>query len=398
MSLANGRTYLAIPGPSVVPDAVLRAMHRASPNIYAGELPDMMPDLLRDLKRVARTDGHAAIYISNGHGAWEAALANTVAVGEKVLVLATGFFAKAWSWIAEARGIDVDLLDFGNGGSFDLARVEAALKADSAHAYKAVLAVHVDTSSSNRNEFLPLRQILDDLNHPALLMADCIASMACDRFEMDAWGVDVTVTGSQKGLMCPPGLGFVFFNDKAAQRRKELTRVSTYWDWTQRAAPEAFYQYFSGTAPTHHIYGLRTALDMIHDEGMEAIWARHATLARAIWAAVEHWGQDGPLQLNIADPALRSHAVTAMAIGKPLGAKLRQWCAEEAGVTLGIGLGMATDEDPNSDGYFRFGHMGHVNAHMILGLLGVVEAGLGALNIPHTPGGVSEAVKVISGV
>lgn len=398
MSLANGRTYLAIPGPSVVPDAVLRAMHRASPNIYAGELPDMMPDLLRDLKRVARTDGHAAIYISNGHGAWEAALANTVAVGEKVLVLATGFFAKAWSWIAEARGIDVDLLDFGNGGSFDLARVEAALKADSTHAYKAVLAVHVDTSSSNRNEFLPLRQILDDLNHPALLMADCIASMACDRFEMDAWGVDVTVTGSQKGLMCPPGLGFVFFNDKAAQRRKELTRVSTYWDWTQRAAPEAFYQYFSGTAPTHHIYGLRTALDMIHDEGMEAIWARHATLARAIWAAVEHWGQDGPLQLNIADPALRSHAVTAMAIGKPLGAKLRQWCAEEAGVTLGIGLGMATDEDPNSDGYFRFGHMGHVNAHMILGLLGVVEAGLGALNIPHTPGGVSEAVKVISGV
>lgn len=398
MSLANGRTYLAIPGPSVVPDAVLRAMHRASPNIYAGELPDMMPDLLRDLKRVARTDGHAAIYISNGHGAWEAALANTVAVGEKVLVLATGFFAKAWSWIAEARGIEVDLLDFGNGGSFDLARVEAALKADGTHAYKAVLAVHIDTSSSNRNEFLPLRQILDDLNHPALLMADCIASIACDRFEMDAWGVDVTVTGSQKGLMCPPGLGFVFFNDKAAQRRKELTRVSTYWDWTQRAAPEAFYQYFSGTAPTHHIYGLRTALDMIHDEGMEAIWARHATLARAIWAAVEHWGQDGPLQLNIADPALRSHAVTAMAIGKPLGAKLRQWCAEEAGVTLGIGLGMATDEDPNSDGYFRFGHMGHVNAHMILGLLGVVEAGLGALNIPHTPGGVSEAVKVISGV
>ncbi|MCR9108853.1 aminotransferase class V-fold PLP-dependent enzyme [Marivita sp. XM-24bin2] len=398
MSLANGRTYLAIPGPSVVPDAVLRAMHRASPNIYAGELPDMMPGLVRDLKRVARTKGHAAIYISNGHGAWEAALANTVAAGEKVLVLATGFFAKAWSWIAEARGIDVDLLDFGNGGTFDLARVKAALKADSGHAYKAVLAVHVDTSSSNRNEFLPLRQILDDLDHPALLMADCIASMACDRFEMDAWGVDVTVTGSQKGLMCPPGLGFVFFNEKAAQRRKELKRVSTYWDWTQRAAPEAFYQYFSGTAPTHHIYGLRTALDMIQEEGMEAIWARHATLARAIWAAVEHWGQDGPLRLNIADPALRSHAVTAMSIGKPFGAELRRWCAEEAGVTLGIGLGMENEEDPNSDGYFRFGHMGHVNAHMVLGLLGVVEAGLGTLKIPHRPGGVSEAVKVISGV
>ncbi|WP_439123978.1 pyridoxal-phosphate-dependent aminotransferase family protein [Marivita sp.] len=398
MSLANGRTYLAIPGPSVVPDAVLRAMHRASPNIYEGELPDMMPDLTRDLKRVARTDGNVAIYISNGHGAWEAALANTVAVGEKVLVLATGFFAMAWSRIAEARGIEVHVLDFGSGGTFDLARVEEALRADTTHSYKAIMAVHVDTSSSNRNEFAPLRKILDDVNHPALLMADCIAAMGCDRFEMDAWGVDVALTGSQKGLMCPPGLGFVFFNDKAADVRKGLKHVSLYWDWTQRAAPEAFYQYFSGTAPTHHIYGLRTALDMIHDEGLEAIWARHVTLAQAIWAAVEHWGQDGPLRLNVSDPALRSHAVTALSIGKPFGTQLRRWCSDQAGVTLGIGLGMANNDDPQSDGYFRFGHMGHVNAHMILGLLGVVEAGLGALDIPHKSGGVAEAAKVISGV
>lgn len=396
MSLANGRTYLAIPGPSVVPDAVLRAMHRASPNIYEGELPDMMPGLTADLKRVARTDGHVAIYISNGHGAWEAALANTVGIGDKVLVLATGFFAMAWSRIAEARGIEVDVLDFGNGGTFDLDRVEAVLKADSAQAYKAVMAVHVDTSSSNRNEFAPLRAILDDLGHPALLIADCIAAMGCDRFEMDAWGVDVALTGSQKGLMCPPGLGFVFFNDKAAERRKRLKHVSTYWDWAPRCEPEAFYQYFSGTAPTHHLYGLRTALDMIHAEGIETVWARHATLARAIWAAVEHWGQDGPLRLNIADRALRSHAVTAMAIGKPHGTELRRWCSDQAGVTLGIGLGMGNADDPKSDGFFRFGHMGHVNAHMIIGLLGVVEAGLGALGIPHRAGGVSEAARVIS--
>jgi Serine-pyruvate aminotransferase/archaeal aspartate aminotransferase len=160
MSLAHGRTYLAIPGPSVVPDAVLRAMHRASPNIYEGELPDMMPGLTADLKRVARTDGHVAIYICNGHGTWEAALANTVAPGEKVLLLSTGFFAQAWGRVVSARGIEVDILDFENGGTFDLDRVEAALKQDSAHAYKAVLAVHVDTSSSNRNEFAPLRQML----------------------------------------------------------------------------------------------------------------------------------------------------------------------------------------------------------------------------------------------
>lgn len=398
MSLANGRTYLAIPGPSVVPDAVLRAMHRASPNIYEGELPDMMPGLVTDLKRVARTDGHVAIYISNGHGAWEAALANTVAVSEKVLVLSTGHFAIGWARIAEARGIEVDLLEFPNGGTFDLERVEAALRADNGHAYKAVMAVHVDTSSSNRNEFAPLRKILDDLGHPALLMADCIAAMGCDRFEMDGWGVDVALTGSQKGLMCPPGLAFLFFNDKAAEGRRRRRHVSTYWDWTQRAAPEAFYQYFSGTAPTHHIYGLRAALDIIHAEGMEAIWQRHETLAGAIWAAVEHWGQDGPLRLNIADPAVRSHAVTAMSIGKPNGTRLRRWCADEAGVTLGIGLGMASEDDPKSDGFFRFGHMGHVNVHMILGLLGVVEAGLGALDIPHRVGGASAAAKVISGV
>ncbi len=398
MSLANGRTYLAIPGPSVVPDAVQRAMHRASPNIYEGELPDMMPDLTRDLKRVARTEGDVAIYICNGHGAWEAALANTVAPGEKVLVLATGFFALGWSRVAEGRGIDVDILDFGNGGQIDPDRVAEMLRADKGHAYKAVLAVHVDTSSSNRNVFAPLRKLLDDVGHPALLMADCIAAMGCDRFEMDADGVDVAVTGSQKGLMCPPGLGFVFFNEKAAEARRRMTRVSTYWDWTQRAAPEAFYQYFGGTAPTHHLYGLRTALDMLHDEGIEAVWHRHARLAQAIWAACEHWGQEGALRLNVADRAQRSHAVTALSVGKPDGTRLRRWCSDHAGVTLGIGLGMANDDDPQSDGYFRFGHMGHVNAHMILGLLGVVEAGLGALDIPHRPGGVTAAAQVVSGV
>ena len=398
MSLANGRTYLAIPGPSVVPDAVQRAMHRASPNIYEGELPDMMPKLTRDLKRVARTEGDVAIYICNGHGAWEAALANTVAPGEKVLVLATGFFALGWSRVAEGRGIDVDILDFGNGGQIDPDRVAEMLRADEGHAYKAVLAVHVDTSSSNRNAFAPLRKLLDDVGHPALLMADCIAAMGCDRFEMDADGVDVAVTGSQKGLMCPPGLGFVFFNEKAAEARRRMTRVSTYWDWTQRAEPEAFYQYFGGTAPTHHLYGLRTALDMLHDEGIEAVWTRHAKLAQAIWAACEHWGQEGALRLNVADRARRSHAVTALSVGKPDGTRLRRWCSDTAGVTLGIGLGMANDDDPQSDGYFRFGHMGHVNAHMILGLLGVVEAGLGALDIPHTPGGVTAAAQVVSGV
>lgn len=396
MSLANGRPYLAIPGPSVMPDAVLQAMHRASPNIYEGALIDMVAGLVPDLKRVARTDGHVAIYISNGHGTWEAVLANTVAPGEKVLVCATGRFGHGWAEMAECMGIEVEILDFGKAAPIDPERLRARLLEDAGGRIKAVLAVHVDTSSSIRSDIAECRRALDEAYHGALLMADCIASLACDRFEMDAWGADVTITGSQKGLMVPPGLGFVFFNDRADAVRRKMPRVSRYWDWSPRANPEMFYQYFGGTAPTHHLYGLRAALDIIHAEGMEAIWARHATLARAIWAAVEVWGEGGPLRLNVADPAERSHAVTAMRIGAPFGAQLRAWTDAQAGVTLGIGLGMSEEGDPKGTGFFRFGHMGHVNAHMVLGLLGTVEAGLAAIDVPHGAGGVSAAARVVA--
>ena len=396
MSLAGGHPYLAIPGPSVMPEAVLRAMHRASPNIYEGELIEMTAGLIPDLRDVARTKGDVAIYIANGHGAWEAALANTVAPGDRVLVPATGRFGHGWAEVAEARGIAADLLDFGKRSAIDLDRVETALRADKSHEIKAVLATHVDTSTSVRNDIGALRAVLDAVGHPALLMADCIASLACDRFEMGAWGVDVMIAGSQKGLMVPPGLAFVFFSEKAAEARRALPRVSRYWDWTNRANPEMFYQYFGGTAPTHHLYGLRASLDMIRAEGIEAIWDRHERLARAIWAACEAWGQTGPLELNIADPALRSRAVTALRIGAPHGSDLRRWVQDHAGVTLGIGLGMAEPGDPAWHGFFRIGHMGHVNAHMILGALGAIEAGLMALDIPHGSGGVAAAARVIA--
>lgn len=397
MPFASGRTHMALPGPSMMPDRVLQAMHRPAPDIYAPDLHEMVASLVPDLRHVARTEGHVAMYIANGHGVWEAALVNVVAPGETVLVPTTGAFGHGWAEMAESLGIEVDILEHGRETPIDPERVRAALLADSGQRIKAVLAVHVDTSSSVRSDIAALRAVLDEVGHPALLMVDCIASLGCDRFEMDAWGADVMVTGSQKGLMVPPGMGFVFFNARAGEVRAAMPRVSRYWDWRLRAEPEQFYQYFGGTAPTHHIYGLRTALDMIHDEGLDAIWARHATLARAIWTACAHWGQDGPLRLNVADPARRSHAVTALAIGKPLGRDLRRWCSDQAGVTLGIGLGMGNEDDPKGDGYFRFGHMGHVNTHMILGLMGSVEAGLGALKIPHRPGGVTEAAKVISG-
>lgn len=397
LSVAQGREYLAIPGPSVMPEAVLRAMHRPAPNIYEGALIDMTAGLIPDLKRVARTEHNAAIYICNGHGAWEAALSNVVAPGETVLVPATGRFGHGWADMARGLGIEAQILDFGKSTPWDMDRIAEALRADTGHRIKAVLGVHVDTSSSVRNDIAGLRAVLDEVGHPALLMADCIASMACDRFEMDAWGVDVAVTGSQKGLMVPPGLGFVFFNDKAAAARAKMPRVSRYWDWAPRADPELFFQYFGGTAPTHHLFGLRAALDMIHDEGIPHVWDRHARLAQAIWAACEAWGQGGgPLALNVADRAHRSHAVTALRIGAPHGSALRDWVSKNVGLTLGIGLGMAEPTDPAWHGFFRIGHMGHVNGHMVLGMLAGIEAGLTALDIPHGGGAVEAAAAVIA--
>jgi alanine-glyoxylate transaminase/serine-glyoxylate transaminase/serine-pyruvate transaminase len=336
------------------------------------------------------------MYIGNGHAAWEAALANTLAPGDAVLVPATGRFALGWADMAVGIGAEPQILDFGKASPMDMGRIAEALEADPDHRIKAVLAVHVDTSTSVRSDVAGLRAVLDRLGHPALLMADCIASLACDRFEMDAWGVDVMVTGSQKGLMVPPGLSFVFFNDRAAAVRARLPRVSRYWDWAPRADPQEFYQYFAGTAPTHHLFGLRVSLDMIHDEGMEAVWTRHERLARAIWAACDVWAEGGVLRLNVADPAWRSHAVTALKLEDGQGAALRAWLERHMGVTLGIGLGMAEPGDPRRDAYFRLGHMGHVNGQMIMALLGAMEAGLAALSVPRGKGAVEAAAAILA--
>lgn len=396
MSLSQGRPYLAIPGPSVMPEEVLRAMHRSAPNIYEGELIEMTHGIMPDLKILAGTAHHATIYIGNGHGAWEAALANVIAPGDTVLVPATGAFGLGWGQIAEGLGAHVQVIDFGTRAPMDMARVTAALAEDKDHQIKAVLGVHVDTSTSIKTSIPGLRAAIDAADHPALLMVDCIASLGCDRFEMDAWGVDVMVAASQKGVMVPPGLAFVFFNDKAAEVRAAMPRVSRYWDWVPRANPDLYYELFCGTAPTHHLYGLRVALDMIANEGLEAIWARHEKLAGAIWAAVEAWGQGGPIALNVEDDVHRSHAVTSLTIGAPHGTNLRRWVQDKAGLTLGIGLGMSTEDDPNGDGFFRFGHMGHVNAHMILGMLSTVQAGMQACDIPFGAGALDAAAAVIS--
>ena len=380
----------------MVPDRVLRAMHRAAPNIYHGELHEMVPTIARDLKAIARTAGEVAIYIANGHGAWEAALANVVEPGETVLVLATGRFAVGWGGVATRLGAQVETLDFGKRAPVDTDRLAETLRADTGHRIKALLATQTDTATGVLNDVAALRRTLDETGHPALLMIDCIACLAVDPFEMDAWGVDVMVAASQKGLMTPPGLGFVFYNARADAVRGRMERVGSYWDWRPRTHPSGFYEYFCGTAPTHHLYGLREALDMISEEGVEAVHARHARLARAIWAAFEAWGQGGPVELNVPERRDRSAAVTAIRIGAPYGTKLRTWLEERAGVTLGIGLGMAEPDDPAWHGFFRVGHMGHVNAHMVMGVLGTIQAGLSAIGVPYGPRALDAAAEAIS--
>ena len=397
MTLANGRPYMALPGPSVVPDRVLRAMHRPSPNIYGGPLHALTDSLYPDLQALAGTAGKATIYIGNGHAGWEAALANTLSRGDRVLVLVTGLFGHGWADAAARMGIRAETLDFGRRDGIDPDRVADALAADRAHEIRAVLMVHVDTATTIRSDVRAVRRVLDDTGHPALLMVDCIASLACDAYEMDAFGADVTVAASQKGLMNPAGLAFLWFNDRAAQAHERAGLVTPYWDWLPRSAPQSFYQLFCGTAPAQQLYGLREALDMIlHEEGLAQVWQRHATLARAVHAAVEVWSRAGAVALNLSDPALRSHAVTSVRIAGGGATRVRNWAERQAGLVLGIGLGMESDADPGADDWLRIAHMGHVNAHMVLGALGVIEAGLQALDIPHEAGGVAAAAQVVA--
>ena len=399
MNLSAGRKYIAIPGPSVVPDKVLAAMHRAAPDIYASDLEDMVIKTLADLKTVAGTSGHAAIYIANGHGTWEACLSNTLSRGDRILTLSTGLFANAWGRVASDLGAEVECIEFGTSSPIDPAVVAARLTRDSSHTIKAVLVVQVDTASSVRNDIKALSKAMKETGHPELLMVDCVASLGCERFRMDDWGVDVMLAASQKGLMTPPGIGFLFFNERAKRIGRNANMRTRYWDWNTRVEPEEFYFRFCGTAPTHHLFGLRAALDMLlKDEGLDSAYERHARLAQAIWAAVQTWGMGSAIALNIENEAHRSHAVTTVCLGEKRSSELREWTASVAGVTLGIGLGMETPEDPESQRYFRMAHMGHVNAHMMLGMLAVVNSGLKALGIKHGEGAIEAAAKVCSGM
>jgi len=393
MSLNFGRPQVSIPGPSIIPDRVLAAMHRPSPNIYEGALVDMVETIYPDLKTVAQTKHQVAIYIANGHGAWEAALRNTLNAGDKVLILGTGKFPLTWGEMARSIGIETEIIDFGMQDTADPNRLSEALKKDTKGEIKAVLAVQTDTASSVKNDIAELRKAIDATGHDALFMVDCIASLGCDKYKMDAWGADVTIAACQKGLMTPAGIAFVYFNDKASIARKRV-QPSEYWDWVLRTKSDIFYRQFDGTAPTHHLYGLREALDIIvHEEGIEACWKRHATIANAVWVAIDAWNKTGEIELNIKEKSKRSNAVTTIKTGSDDATRMRKWCEQQAGLTLGIGLGF---EGADYERHFRLGHMGHLNPPMILGALGTIETAMKALDIPHGEGALSAASHILA--
>lgn len=392
MTLNYGLDMVAIPGPSILPHVVREAMARPMPNIYEGELLETSDRVLARLPSIARTTGHPFIITSNGHGAWQMAVSNTLVPGDRVLVLESGRFATIWGEYAALAGVEVEVLAGDFGSPVDPERVTARL-ADDDGSIAALLVAHTDTSSSVRNDIAAIRSAIDDAQHEALLMVDCIASLACEPFEMDAWGVDVTVAASQKGLMCPPGLGFVWAGSKAIERFRALDptrpRVA-YFDWERRLEPRGFYDTYAGTPPVPHLVALDAALNLIDEEGgLEAVWRRHQVLADAVRSAVAAWAVPGGLEFNIASSGHRSNAVTAVRTGALDSRRLMAYCRDELGVTLGIGTAAA----PNRS--FRIGHMGHLNPQMILGTLGAIETGLGSLGVPMGSSGVAEAAVTI---
>jgi alanine-glyoxylate transaminase / serine-glyoxylate transaminase / serine-pyruvate transaminase len=386
MAVRAGREFLAIPGPTTMPDEVLQAMHRPALDIYSEEMVHLTQGLLRDLSKLFATKGKSYIYIANGHGAWEAVLSNVLSRGDKILVLESGRFAINWGNAAEAMGADVEVLKGDWRRAIRVAEVEERLRKDKDHKIKAILVVQVDTASGAYNDIEAIGKAIKATGHPALYLVDAVASLGCMPFEMDAWGIDVAMSGSQKGLMTPPGLGFCAVNDRAQEAHKKANMRTPYWDWTERDMAEN-YRVYGGTAPIHLLFALRKAIDMINEEGLENAFLRHRLLAEAVRRAVSAWSEGQVVNFNISEAAERSNTVTTVLMGdgyRP--ADLQRYCKEKCGVVLGTGIGELAGQA------FRIAHMGHVNAPMILGTLGVIEVGLQALGVPHGKGGVEAAI------
>ena len=386
MTVRHGRQFLSIPGPTTVPDEILAAMHRPAVDIYGGELIGITDSCLADLRRVFRTRGRTYIYVGNGHGAWEAALANVLSAGDTVLVLESGRFAAGWGQMAETMGVGIETVSGDQRRAVDPAVLETRLREDRDGRIKAILVVQVDTSSGVANDIAALRRAIDATGHDALLMVDAIASLATMDFEMDQWGVDVAVTCSQKGLMMPPGLGLNAISAKALEAAKSAKLPKSFWDWQSMFAANQV-GFFPYTPATNLLYGLREAIQMLEEEGLPNVFARHDRHAQATRQAVQAWG----LEVLCENPAEYSSSLTAVMMPEGFEADaLLDLLLEKFDMCLGIGLGKVKGK------IFRIGHLGDFNDLMLAGTLAGLEMGLSLADIPFSKGGVAAALDFLA--
>ncbi|HKU98924.1 MAG TPA: aminotransferase class V-fold PLP-dependent enzyme [Vineibacter sp.] len=379
----SGRHFLQIPGPTNVPDRILRAMDHPTIDHRGPEFQALAKQVLAGLRPVFQTEGAVVIYPSSGTGAWEAALVNTLSPGDAVLMVETGHFAALWKKLADRLGLKPEFLPGDWRRGVDAAQVEQRLRDDTGRTLKAVCVVHNETSTGVTSDIAAVRRAIDAAGHPALLMVDTISSLGSIDYRHDAWGVDVTVAGSQKGLMLPPGLSFNAISDKALAAGKSARLPRSYWAWDEMLAANAN-GWFPFTPATNLLYGLAEAIDMLMDEGLAAVFARHTRHGEATRAAVKAWG----LELLCLNPAEYSQSLTAvvMPAGHDADA-FRKIVLQHFNMSLGQGLTKVAGK------VFRIGHLGDFNDLTLVGTLGGVEMGLALAGVPHRQGGVQAAME-----
>jgi alanine-glyoxylate transaminase/serine-glyoxylate transaminase/serine-pyruvate transaminase len=386
VTYASGRHFLQIPGPSNIPDRILRAIDQPIIDHRGPEFASMGTEVLTGIRAIFGTTQPVIIYPASGSGAWEAALVNTLSPGDKVLMCETGQFATLWRQIAERLGIETTFISTDWRHGADPASIQAALNEDSARKIKAVCVVHNETSTGVVSNIAAIRQAIDAVGHTALLMVDTISSLASIDYRMDEWGVDVTIAGSQKGLMLPPGLSFNAISEKAIAAQKTSRLPKSYWNWDDMlvANQSGFFPY---TPATNLLFGLREAIAMLNEEGLENVFARHTRHAAATRTAVEAWG----LEVVCKNPDEFSGSLTAVFVPDNSSAdKLRGVILEAFDMSLGTGLGKLADR------VFRIGHLGNFNDLMLAGTLSGVEMGLALADVPHRPGGVQAALDYLA--
>jgi alanine-glyoxylate transaminase / serine-glyoxylate transaminase / serine-pyruvate transaminase len=383
----TGRHFLQIPGPTNVPDRVLRAIDQPTIDHRGPEFADLAKTVIAGMKRVFGTTGAVAVFPASGTGAWEACLVNTLSPGDTVLAFETGHFAALWRALAQRLGLTVEFVpgDWRHGVAPD--EVERRLAADTVQAVKAVMVVHNETSTGVASRVGAVRQAIDRAKHPALLLVDTISSLASIDYRHDDWGVDVTVAGSQKGLMLPPGLSFNAISGKALAAAKTARLPRAYWEWQPMIAAGDS-GYFPFTPATNLLFGLKEALAMLEEEGLANVFARHDRLAEATRRAVRGWG----LEILCAEPAEYSSSLTAVMVPAGHDADaVREAALERFDLSLGTGLGKLTGK------VFRIGHLGWFNELMLMGTLAGVEMALALAGVPHRQGGVAAAMEYLLG-